>query len=231
VRQTLFQRTTECFVLTEAGSSVLALAEQVEDATLAMERRLIGQESGLEGNLRISASEWFGTWMLPRVVEVFSKHHPMITLELLTGTRLYSLGYQGASATAARMTRNCQRTNHAYGSCPTLSMSSCQYDERLWPADATRVSNGHRRGTPLLRSARIPWPWPARRRGTLHQSLGRGTGSVGHACEPPPLSAPMRRRGQPAHGTGDGSPCRHDQDGASTGAIVAAASYRSSQWA
>src|ERR1051325_3208769 len=58
--QTLLQRTAEGMILTEEGSAIIALAEQMEEGALALERRLAGQEQELRGSLRISSADWFG---------------------------------------------------------------------------------------------------------------------------------------------------------------------------
>jgi DNA-binding transcriptional LysR family regulator len=94
--QKLFQRTAEGFVLTQEGASVLALAEQIEEAALTMTRRLAGQEGTLEGTLRVAASDWFGAWMMPEVVDRFAALHPRVCVELLTGPRVYSLSHREA---------------------------------------------------------------------------------------------------------------------------------------
>ncbi|MGV2140004.1 LysR family transcriptional regulator [Agrobacterium sp. 16-2014-1-2a] len=94
--QTLFQRTADGYVLTEEGAAVLAMAEHMEEAALAMERRLAGDEQKLEGTLRISSSDWFGAWVLPPVMAVFSRAHPGVDIEVLTGTRLFSLAQREA---------------------------------------------------------------------------------------------------------------------------------------
>ncbi len=57
---TLFQRTADGFIPTEEGNAVIALAEQMEEGALAIERRLAGQEQDLQGTLRISSADWFG---------------------------------------------------------------------------------------------------------------------------------------------------------------------------
>lgn len=49
--QTLFQRTADGYVLTEEGAAVLTMAEHMEEAALAMERRLAGDVQKLEGTL------------------------------------------------------------------------------------------------------------------------------------------------------------------------------------
>jgi DNA-binding transcriptional LysR family regulator len=91
VGQTLFQRTGEGFVLTSEGASVLAHAEHVEEEVLAFQRQLAGQDAQLQGMLRLSSSDWFGTYMLAPVLAEFGRRHPQVCLELLTDARLYSL--------------------------------------------------------------------------------------------------------------------------------------------
>jgi DNA-binding transcriptional LysR family regulator len=94
--QTLFQRTTDGFVLTEEGSNVLALAEQMEESALAMERRLAGREQNLQGSLRISSADWFGAYVLPPIIADYSRAYPSVDVEVLTGTRLFSLAHREA---------------------------------------------------------------------------------------------------------------------------------------
>lgn len=91
VGQTLFQRTGDGFVLTEEGSVVLGHAERMEEEALAVERQLAGQGRQLEGNLRLSSSDWFGLHVLSPVLAEFALLHPGVTVELLTDARLYSL--------------------------------------------------------------------------------------------------------------------------------------------
>ncbi|MBB5665322.1 DNA-binding transcriptional LysR family regulator [Rhizobium leguminosarum] len=91
VGQTLFQRTTEGFVLTEEGAAVLAGAERIEEETLAMERILAGGSRQLGGFLRLSSSDWFGVHVLSPVLAEFSQLHPKVVVELLTDSRLLSL--------------------------------------------------------------------------------------------------------------------------------------------
>lgn len=89
--QTLFQRTGEGFVLTEEGAAVLADAERMEEAALAFERRVAGSGSELQGLLRLSSSDWFGTHILSPVLAEFAALHPRVVVELLTDARLFSL--------------------------------------------------------------------------------------------------------------------------------------------
>ena len=91
VGQTLFQRTAEGFVLTDEGASVLGHAERIEEEALAFQRQLVGQEARLQGLLRLSCSDWFGTFILAPVLAEFGAKHPNVCVELLTDARLYSL--------------------------------------------------------------------------------------------------------------------------------------------
>jgi DNA-binding transcriptional LysR family regulator len=96
IGQTLFQRTADGFVLTEEGHGIIGLAEQMEDGALAMERRLAGQAQSLTGSLRISSADWFGAYVLPPILADFSKAYPNVDVEILTGTRLFSLAQREA---------------------------------------------------------------------------------------------------------------------------------------
>ena len=94
--QVLFQRTMDGFVLTEEGTAVLSLAEQMEESALAMERRLAGEEQKPEGTLRVSSADWFGAYVLPPVIAEYSRAYPRVEIEVLTGTRLFNLAQREA---------------------------------------------------------------------------------------------------------------------------------------
>lgn len=89
--QILFQRTADGLVLTEEGSAIVALAEQMEEGALALERRLAGQEQALRGALRIASADWFGAYVLPPIIADYASAYPGVEVEILTGTRLFSL--------------------------------------------------------------------------------------------------------------------------------------------
>lgn len=92
----LVQRSGGSLMLTAEGAAILPLAEQAEDATLGIARRLAGQDGALQGSLRVAASDWFGAWMLPPVVASFSAAHGLVRVELMTAARVYSLGHREA---------------------------------------------------------------------------------------------------------------------------------------
>ncbi len=96
VGHTLFQRTSNGFVLTDDGAGVLTYAERMEEEALGFTRGLTGIETRLTGLLRVSSSDWFGEHMLSPVFARFLAKHPGISLELLTDSRLYNLARREA---------------------------------------------------------------------------------------------------------------------------------------
>lgn len=96
VGQKLFQRTRDGFVLTDEGAAVLSHAEQIEEEALAFERRLRGDDQGLDGTLRLSCSDWFGLHVLTPIIAEFAQLQPRVVVELLTDARLYSLARREA---------------------------------------------------------------------------------------------------------------------------------------
>jgi DNA-binding transcriptional LysR family regulator len=94
--QTLFQRSRQGLVLTDEGAILLVHAERMEEEALAVERRLAGQPQQLEGIMRLTSSDWFGTHVLTPVLAEFARLHPQVTVELLTDSRFLSLSRREA---------------------------------------------------------------------------------------------------------------------------------------
>ncbi|HOZ04584.1 MAG TPA: LysR family transcriptional regulator [Arenimonas sp.] len=92
----LFQRTADGFVLTDEGSSMLAHAERMEEEALAIQRQLAGNAHQLEGGLKLTSSDWFGTHVLSPVLAEFAIQQPRITVELVTDARFLSLSRREA---------------------------------------------------------------------------------------------------------------------------------------
>ncbi|MFM9923650.1 LysR family transcriptional regulator [Variovorax sp. H27-G14] len=93
---TLFQRTSDGFVLTAEGESVLGHAQRMEEQALAFQRELAGNQQQLEGALRVSSSDWFGVHVLSPVLAGFLRAHPGVSIELLTDARLLNLARREA---------------------------------------------------------------------------------------------------------------------------------------
>lgn len=94
--QILFQRTADGYVLTDEGRSIFALAEQMEENALALERRLAGGLREPEGLVRLACADWFGGYVLPPVLREFSTQFPSVEVEILTSSRLFNLARREA---------------------------------------------------------------------------------------------------------------------------------------
>ncbi|WP_343617102.1 LysR family transcriptional regulator [Novosphingobium sp.] len=87
----LFQRSHNGFRLTDAGQTVLAYAQNIEDEALQLERQLMNGEERLGGVLRLSTSDWFASRVLADPLAGFVDQHTGLTTELLADFRLSSL--------------------------------------------------------------------------------------------------------------------------------------------
>lgn len=92
----LFQRTKDGFILTDEGSSMLTHAERMEDEALTIQRQLAGESHQLEGELKITSSDWFGAHVLSPVLAEFAIQQPRIRIELITEARFLSLSRREA---------------------------------------------------------------------------------------------------------------------------------------
>lgn len=90
LNRTLVQRTPEGLVLTDEGTRLLGRVERMEREALGIERQTL-VSSQWEGRLKVGASDWFGSRVLPPVLAEFSRDHPRVVLEVLTDHRLASL--------------------------------------------------------------------------------------------------------------------------------------------
>ncbi|WP_206365341.1 LysR family transcriptional regulator [Siculibacillus lacustris] len=96
VGHSLFQRTSDGFVLTDEGTAALLHAERMEEEALSFERELAGQGGHLAGVLRVASSDWFGVHVLTPILAGLTASHPHLTIELLTDARIYSLARREA---------------------------------------------------------------------------------------------------------------------------------------
>ena len=86
----LFTRTPDGFVLTEAGAGILPLAEEAERAVLAVERQVGGGDERIEGVVRLTASEAFSGFLVRKLGELHERH-PGLMVEILSGNRSLDL--------------------------------------------------------------------------------------------------------------------------------------------
>lgn len=92
----LFQRTAAGLRLTDEGEAMLLHVERMEEEALALDRQITGSEGVLQGQLRLSASEWFSRLVLAPHIASFSIIHPLVTIELVADSRVLNLGRREA---------------------------------------------------------------------------------------------------------------------------------------
>ena len=85
---TLFEQTREGQVLTPAGEALLASVEQMARAAAMVDQT--DPRVGLNGHVRISVSEGFGSWVVARHLGDFAVRHPGLTVDLVASNGFLS---------------------------------------------------------------------------------------------------------------------------------------------
>ena len=103
----LFRRTTQGLQLTEDGQSLVEAATRMEEAADLFSRQASGRSVELEGDVRISANEIVGIYLLPSAIAAFREQHPGVHVEIVISNRASSLSKREADI-ALRMFRPMQ---------------------------------------------------------------------------------------------------------------------------
>jgi DNA-binding transcriptional LysR family regulator len=91
----LFMRAPDGFVLTEAGSEIVPLAEAAERAVVAVERRVAGGDRRVDGIVRVTTSEAFSGFLVRSLSEL-RMQHPTLIVEVLSGNASLDLAHREA---------------------------------------------------------------------------------------------------------------------------------------
>jgi DNA-binding transcriptional LysR family regulator len=87
----LFVRSGTGWALSPAGQGMLSNAEEMEAQALAAENRASGRDAGLDGEVRITASEWMiATVLGPRLTPLLARH-PALSIDLVAEARKLNL--------------------------------------------------------------------------------------------------------------------------------------------
>lgn len=79
----LFERSTAGYAVTAAGEHLLKAAERIESELHGVERRLIGQDQRLGGDIRVTMVDALATHLLMPHLTRFTETYPGITLEVV----------------------------------------------------------------------------------------------------------------------------------------------------
>ena len=102
----LFTRTPDGFLITEAGAAILALAENAERSLTAIEQRVAGTDERLAGVVRVTTSEALSGFLVRHLAELHTRH-PGLIVEVLSGNRSFDLS-RGEADIALRITATTQ---------------------------------------------------------------------------------------------------------------------------
>jgi DNA-binding transcriptional LysR family regulator len=103
----LFRRTTQGLQLTDAGQKLVDAASRMDEAADLFSRQASGLSVELEGDVRISANEIVGIYLLPPAIAAFREQHPGVHVEIVISNRVSSLSKREADI-AMRMFRPTQ---------------------------------------------------------------------------------------------------------------------------
>ena len=92
----LFHRRPSGYTPTVAGQQLVAHAERVQREIEAAERGLGGRDAGLDGVVRVTASEWLAVRVVGPALAELALRHPGLRVELLTDPRHLDLARREA---------------------------------------------------------------------------------------------------------------------------------------
>ena len=103
----LFHRGRSGLTISPAGEEILEAARDMEHAAHAIDRRVSGRDKSIEGDVRITTAEAFGTRFLAPRIEALRQKYPKVTPTLIISPRLLSLTHREADV-AVRMWKSTQ---------------------------------------------------------------------------------------------------------------------------
>ncbi len=87
----LFERLPDGLRLTRLGKSAVMNAEQIEARVLATERLARASNDDLSGVVRVTASDWLATRVLPAAIAELTRRAPGLQLHVVASARLWRL--------------------------------------------------------------------------------------------------------------------------------------------
>ena len=91
-----FERLAEGYRVTEAGETALRYAERIESEVHALSREVLGQDTRLQGNIRVTAPEGIAQNLAPKWFAEFCRINPGVTIEISGGSSAVDLSRREA---------------------------------------------------------------------------------------------------------------------------------------
>ena len=87
----LFERSRKGYSLTETGLEIIGRIRNIEAEMYAIQRKLLGKDDQLSGNLKISTTDTIGYYWLPPYIKKFKADYPDIVIDVDIQTRFTNL--------------------------------------------------------------------------------------------------------------------------------------------
>lgn len=87
----LFRRNTQGLQLTETGQNLVDSASRMNEAADLFARQVSGMAAHVAGDVRISANEIVGVYLLPPAIVALREQHPAINVEIVISNKTSSL--------------------------------------------------------------------------------------------------------------------------------------------
>ena len=92
----LFERTPQGYVPTAAGEEIFLEASNLEERLSAVERRVVGKDTTLKGDIKITLPDMFAQGFLMADFAEFCRLYPQIELQIIDSTRPLNLANREA---------------------------------------------------------------------------------------------------------------------------------------
>jgi DNA-binding transcriptional LysR family regulator len=97
----LFAKSPQGYALTEAGTRLLAHAEEAEQAAARAAEALLGRTEGLSGQIRIGAPDGCANFLLPQVCAAIGEANPDLDVQIVALPRVVNLSRREADLAIA----------------------------------------------------------------------------------------------------------------------------------
>ena len=120
----LFDRTPSGYALTAAGEEMLSVAARMDEDVSRLERRILGQDTRLAGEIRVTLPDAIVSELLMSDLADFTRDYPDIDLEIILSYRLLDLSRREADIAIRFLPPDTQPPEHLVGRRLVVSRST-----------------------------------------------------------------------------------------------------------